>query len=73
MKYLLFAGDTYYPSGGWDDFVGAFDSIDAAKAGVDPKCGWAQVVDMNTLNEVAALGYWGHRGSKEWRDLTVMA
>lgn len=45
-KYLLFTGDTYYPSGGWDDFVDDFDSIEealayAAKNGRD----WFHIVD----------------------------
>lgn len=30
MSYLLFAGDHYYPSGGWHDFVDSFSSEDAA-------------------------------------------
>jgi len=25
-RYLLFAGDHYYPSGGWRDFQGSFDT-----------------------------------------------
>ena len=28
--FALFAGDRYYPGGGWNDFVGTFDSIEAA-------------------------------------------
>lgn len=26
-KYLVFSGDYYYPSGGWQDFKGEFDSL----------------------------------------------
>ena len=29
-KYLVFGGDYYYPSGGWEDFQGGFDSLDDA-------------------------------------------
>lgn len=29
--YLLFAGESYYPGGGADDFVGIFETEDAAK------------------------------------------
>lgn len=29
-RFLLFAGDIYYPVGGWNDFVGAFDSAEEA-------------------------------------------
>ena len=28
MKYLLFAGSDYYPCGGWDDYRGAFDTLE---------------------------------------------
>lgn len=31
-RCLLFAGNEYYPYGGWRDFVGLFPDIDAAKA-----------------------------------------
>lgn len=48
MKYLLFAGVAYYPSGGWDDFVGAFDSIDEAKKATPPVYVWAHIVDAST-------------------------
>lgn len=34
MTVLLFAGEQYYPSGGWHDLVGEFPDIDAAKAHV---------------------------------------
>lgn len=34
-KYLLFAGDDYYPVGGWSDFVGEFASMDDARAVVE--------------------------------------
>jgi hypothetical protein len=27
MKYALFAGQNFYPSGGWDDFIGFFPSL----------------------------------------------
>lgn len=30
MKYILFAGNTYYPNGGWKDFRGLFDTVDLA-------------------------------------------
>lgn len=32
MPYLLFAGDTYYPSGGAEDYRGSFESLDEAAA-----------------------------------------
>lgn len=27
-RYLLFAGDTYYPNGGWYDYLGSFDTTE---------------------------------------------
>ena len=27
-RYLAFAGDDYYPTGGWGDFVAASDDLD---------------------------------------------
>lgn len=30
--FALFAGDRYYPGGGWSDFVGKFDNLDEAYA-----------------------------------------
>jgi len=29
--FALFAGDTYYPGGGWSDFVGVFDTTEEAE------------------------------------------
>ena len=29
-RYLLFAGDQYYPRGGWSDFRDSFDSLEEA-------------------------------------------
>lgn len=31
-RYLAFAGSTYYPSGGMNDFIGSFDTVDEAIA-----------------------------------------
>lgn len=51
-RYMLFAGDDYYPGGGMRDFVGFFNSIDEANvAGKEED--WHQVVDRETLQRVA--------------------
>lgn len=57
-RFLLFAGDTYYPSGGWQDFKKSFDTVlEAVKTAAgntkdtDLKGGtwdWWQVVDLET-------------------------
>ena len=45
-RYLLFAYDEYYPSGGWYDFRGSFDSIEEAKKFCDRvNRDWAEIVD----------------------------
>jgi hypothetical protein len=31
-RYLLFGGEHYYPSGGWQDFQKDFDTLEAAQA-----------------------------------------
>lgn len=31
-RYLVFAFDSYYPAGGWDDFRGMFDEEAGARA-----------------------------------------
>jgi hypothetical protein len=48
-RYLLFYGDNYYPSGGWDDFKGDFDSVDEAKVAFEKQReDWGHVVDVAT-------------------------
>lgn len=37
MTVLLFAGESYYPGGGWTDFVGRFGSVDQAKEAIDAR------------------------------------
>lgn len=59
--FLLFAGDQFYPAGGWGDFIGYFPDIESAKTEAmrkDDNCsefGWAHIVDA-TLNEVVLQG-----------------
>jgi hypothetical protein len=52
-RYLMFRGDVYYPLGGWSDFVGAFDSVDAAleenKRFPKPPGHWFQIVDLLSM------------------------
>jgi hypothetical protein len=56
-QYLLFAGMTYYPSGGWKDYVESFDSIEEAEARYradyeDEYYNWYHVVDLHTYEIV---------------------
>lgn len=49
----LFAGDSYYPSGGWGDFQGMFDSLEDAAAAYDQgRYDWGHVIDLRTQTEV---------------------
>lgn len=36
-RYMLFAASNYYPEGGWDDFVAAFDSVEEARTHLQDK------------------------------------
>lgn len=59
-RFLVFAGNHYYPAGGWRDFRGGFDDLDSAAAEAgrlvleqDPDkpkgCGrfeWSQLIDL---------------------------
>jgi len=57
-QYLLFAGDNYYPAGGWDDFIDSFDEPeDAVIAGevkethygiTHKKYDWYHIIDSKT-------------------------
>ncbi len=52
QRFLVFAGDAYYPSGGWKDFVGSYDSADRALGiaeGIARETfKWAHVFDTET-------------------------
>lgn len=54
-RYLLFTYDTYYPSGGWSDFDGSFDSIDEIVEYLkeqDYKCDCKEIIDLETGDDV---------------------
>ena len=62
-RFLLFAGDVYYPSGGFGDFIGDFQTPDDAKDKLlkwietegDPKYLWAHIYDTETMTMVYEL------------------
>jgi hypothetical protein len=62
-RYALFAGDCFYPKGGWADFVGFYDTLEAADtAAVEPDqdavSGWFyNISDLETGEIVASE--WG--------------
>lgn len=49
-RYLLFSGATYYPGGGWEDFVGDYDTPEEIQVGVEslPRYQWWHIVDTET-------------------------
>ena len=48
-RFLLFSGDSYYPSGGWSDFDKDFDTVDEAKSHiVQNREDWYEIVDSTT-------------------------
>jgi len=51
-RFLLFCYDTYYPVGGWGDFIGAFDSVEEAESAIDKTFHYWQIVDMEKLEVV---------------------
>ena len=52
MSYLLFAGHSYYPGGGWTDFRGEYSSLESAETAAQTMFGsydWFQIVYNNTI------------------------
>lgn len=52
-KYLLFAGEYYYPGGGWNDLVNSFPTMEAVAVAIDGLFNdiftdWFHVVDRDT-------------------------
>lgn len=60
-RFLLFAGSRYYPSGGWGDFLGDFESAREARGEFKrlyreqtklSSDAWYEVVDTVTMKKV---------------------
>jgi hypothetical protein len=48
-RYLLFAGDYYYPCGGMNDFIKSFDTAnDAFEHALSLKVDWCHMLDSQT-------------------------
>ncbi len=63
-RFLLFSGDEFYPSGGWDDFKGDYSTLPYAQieAGEATEYTWAQVVD-GVHRRVVSFRY----GTRPWQ------
>lgn len=47
--FLVFGGDHYYPSGGWEDLLGRFDTMEEAMGFArELRCDWVQVVNAES-------------------------
>ncbi len=45
-RFMVFAGDSYYPEGGMADFLGDYETIEEAITAVTATVGdWSQIVD----------------------------
>lgn len=55
-RYMVFAGDTYYPSGGFKDFQCDFDvlenAVSFAKEKLGDNDGWAHIIDTADSSSV---------------------
>lgn len=58
-RYALFAGSSYYPWGGWDDFKKSSDDLEELKIKVPiyrSDYDWWHVIDLQTGKKVASDG-----------------
>lgn len=51
-RYLLFAGDFYYPAGGFSDFIDSYKSIEEIKEDKLHDYDWYEIVDLKTYEIV---------------------
>ena len=57
--YLLFGGDQYYPSGGVNDFIGAYPTLEEAKVVADGVFPYdEELADPNNPEDFAPLDWW---------------
>lgn len=62
-RYLLFAGDEYYPHGGWDDFITDRPTIEELKAlcaWTKSDWGWILNVKHKDWQTDSYSGHWLH-------------
>lgn len=55
-RFAVFAGDVYYPCGGWNDYRESFDTLDEARRYVFNwacRADWWHIVDLTTREVVA--------------------
>lgn len=58
-SYGVFGGLNYYPSGGYEDLIGIFETIERAKVEIEKNkevYDWVQIVDFET-HKIVLNGY----------------
>lgn len=63
LRWVLFAGDSYYARGGANDYVGSYATMHAAlrtlsNIEIDHSGSWAHVVDISTGRVFDYVGRW---------------
>jgi hypothetical protein len=57
IRYAVFAGDKYYPTGGWADIKSAGNDLEALKkylADNKERWDWWQIIDLKTRTVILA-------------------
>jgi hypothetical protein len=73
-RFLVFSGSDYYPCGGFDDFTGGYDTLDAAiEALRAARSDWGQVIVDGTIIARSRDSYrapftWGLVGAEPERE-----
>lgn len=73
VKFKLFCGHRYYPSGGYEDFTGYFDSIEDAKKYIKDEytydsCMWAHIVLVDKIVLCGRLDCIYDNAHWEWKE-----
>jgi hypothetical protein len=56
-RYIVFQYEDYYPSGGWGDLQGSFDTLEEARAfAQENRHDNTDIIDLETGEDVCALG-----------------
>lgn len=69
MRYMLFAGDNYYPSGGMEDFVGLYGTLNELVANIG-RADWFNVYDtvQRTIVVCPDIRWMNAQQIRDWAD-----
>jgi hypothetical protein len=73
-RYCVFAGNDYYPAGGWHDFRLSRDTLEQAVAAAEElmeelQLSWWQIFDLDQRRIVAQSQYQGYGAPNAFPDL----